>query len=189
MLAGGHRQLAVPTSVRAAHRVPEADVGKIGLEQHVVVRIPAVVERETRDDERLARSQEEVDRRRGVDAITPPDLPDDAKCRNRRVRKLIGAGHAIWIVKLREHERVDPLRVADPFNPLGELRPDVANEFVPHTCELPEVTVVRERNTGTVETERVEIGLTHDLAPAVCGSANVRDKTGRRKLAGQATKI
>ena len=76
-VGGGHRRLPVAHDVLAADRVPEAHVRQVGLEQRVVVGVPAVVEREPRGDERVARREEEVHRRRGVDPVAAAHLAQD----------------------------------------------------------------------------------------------------------------
>ena len=50
-VAGPHRHSPSRSRVLAAERVPEAHVRQVGLEQRVVVRVPAVVEREAGRDE------------------------------------------------------------------------------------------------------------------------------------------
>ena len=69
VVARRHRVAVVAPHVLAADRVPEAHVRQVGLEQRVLVGIPAVVEREPRRDEDVAGAEAEVHGRGDVDPV------------------------------------------------------------------------------------------------------------------------
>ena len=100
-----------------------------------------------------------------------------------------GRRQAVGVLELGEHERVDPLGVRRPLDPLRELGPDVPDEVEPHARELAQVAVVGERDARAGEAERVEVRLRHHLALAVGDAAHVGDEARRRELGGQAAQV
>ena len=121
--------------------------------------------------------------------MTGSDLAQDAQRGDRGVCELTRLRHAVGILELREHERVDPLGVRRPLDRLRELGPDVADEVVAHAPELAQMTVVRQRDARAAEAKRVQVRLRDHLAIAVGDAADVRDEAGRSELGRQSTEV
>jgi hypothetical protein len=108
-------------------------------------------------------------------------------CCARTSRRMRSA--AVGVLELREDERVDPLGVRRPVDPLREVGTDVAHEVEPHAGELAQVAVVCEGDRRAVEAERMQVRLGDQLALAVGDAADVRDQARRRELAGEAAQV
>ena len=93
-----------------------------------------------------------------------------------------GLRPAKGIVELGQHQRVDPLRVRRPLDPLRELGLDVLDQVVAHAREPAQVAVVRERDLAPLEAERVEVRIGRPPPRRSCDAADVGDQAGRLEL-------
>ena len=102
--------------------------------------------------------------------------------RGGRIGELARLRQSVGIVELREDQRVDPLGVGRPLDPLRQLRPHVLDERVAHARELPQVPVVGEDDAGAGEMERMQVRVGDDRLVRVGDPAHVGDQARRREL-------
>ena len=110
------------------------------------------------------------------------NLPQDPECVGGGICELRRFGQAIGIIELRQDQRIDPLGVGSPLDPLRQFGTDVLDQRVAHPGELPEMPVVGERDPRAGELERVQVGVGDDRLARVGHASHVSDQARRGQL-------
>ena len=149
-------------------------------EERAVIRIPPVVVGIARREHPRAVDEHEVHWQLGRNLAPPAQLTQDLQRTLDGARGLLGTNRKERVLKLGEHQRVDPLGVGRALDEPGEQRINVLQQVIAHATEVVQVAVLGECEARALEQKRVDIVRANALAAAIKDSSHVRNERTRR---------